>query len=91
MTKADAYWLIEELRKESFSKTYEEAFGIAQECIELVDLMPEHYVPVVRCKDCKYWAGEILGNRCRWHSGLEHMSMTPPDGFCSFGERRDTT
>jgi len=41
MTKAEAYWILEELRKECFSSLYAEAFGIAQECIEFADLMSE--------------------------------------------------
>ena len=26
-------------------------------------------VPVVRCKECKWWRGPIYGNRCSYHSG----------------------
>lgn len=43
----------------------------------------------VRCGECKYWMGEILGNRCKYHSGMEHITMMPPEGFCSYGERRE--
>lgn len=39
MTRAEAYWILEEIRKESFSADYAEALGIAQEAIEFVDLM----------------------------------------------------
>ena len=46
-------------------------------------------VEVVRCENCKFWLGEILGNRCKYHSGLYHIEMTPPDAFCSYGERRN--
>lgn len=46
-------------------------------------------VPVVRCKDCEYWSGEILGKRCKYHSGLYHMEETNPYDFCSHGVRKD--
>lgn len=41
MTKAEAYWILDELRKERLSELYGEACGIAQECIEFADLMQE--------------------------------------------------
>ena len=47
MTRAEAYWILEEIRKESFSADYVAALGIAQETIEFVDLMPKDMVPVV--------------------------------------------
>lgn len=44
-------------------------------------------VPVVRCKDCKYWQDNNGGYphpECRWGRG-----ETPDeDDFCSCGERR---
>ena len=36
-------------------------------------------VPVVRCKDCKYWD---RGNCYR-------LELSRPDDFCSYGERRE--
>lgn len=36
-------------------------------------------VPVVRCKDCKYWD---FGDCYR-------LELSHPDDFCSYGERRD--
>lgn len=45
-------------------------------------------VPVVRCKDCKYWQDNNGGyphDECRWGKG-----ETPdPDDYCSYGERKD--
>lgn len=45
-------------------------------------------VPVVRCKDCKYFQDNNSGyphDECRWGKG-----ETPdPDDFCSYGERKD--
>lgn len=48
-------------------------------------------VPVVRCKDCKYWGGVVFGNVCRrWSAPLAGMrNDTKPDDFCSYGERKD--
>lgn len=43
-------------------------------------------VPVVRCKDCKYW------QQARPNSGNCSMGFSPiayADDFCSFGERRE--
>ena len=44
-------------------------------------------VPVVRCKDCKYFQDNNSGyphDECRWGKG-----ETPdPDDFCSYGERK---
>ena len=53
----------------------------------LHDLPAADVVPVVRCKDCKYWQGnndDYPHEECRW--GREET----PDAndFCSYGERR---
>lgn len=82
MTKVDAYWILEEMRKECFSKDYAEALGIAQETIEFVDLMPKDMVAVVRCKDCKHRDGEV------GQPNIQCYQMHDDD-FCSYGERRD--
>ena len=41
-------------------------------------------VPVVRCKDCKYWRD--TDHTCREHSLVSPMTA---DDFCSKGERKD--
>lgn len=45
-------------------------------------------VPVVRCRDCKYWQDNNDGyphEECRWGHG-----ETPnEDDFCSYGERKN--
>ena len=45
-------------------------------------------VPVVRCRECKYWQdnnGSYPHDECRWGNG-----ETPdPDDFCSYGERKE--
>ena len=45
-------------------------------------------VPVVRCKECKWWRGPIYGNRCSYHSGPNHTEFYDADEFCSRGERK---
>lgn len=43
------------------------------------------FVPVVRCKDCKWYEGEN-------HNCLEEMGFAriwEPADYCSFGERKD--
>ena len=44
-------------------------------------------VPVVRCKDCKYWQDNNGGyphEECRWG----HGETPDANDFCSYGERR---
>lgn len=45
-------------------------------------------VPVVRCKDCKYWQDNNDGyphEECRWG----HGETPDANDFCSYGERKD--
>lgn len=45
-------------------------------------------VPVVRCKDCKYWQDNndnYPHEECRWG----HGETPDADDFCSYGERRE--
>lgn len=45
-------------------------------------------VPVVRCKDCKYWQDNNGGyphEECRWG----HGETPDANDFCSYGERKD--
>lgn len=54
----------------------------------LLSIPAADVVPVVRCKDCKYWQDNNDGyphDECRWGNG-----ETPdPDDFCSYGERKE--
>ena len=58
-------------------------------------------VPVVRCRECKYWGDEdgklqrsdgVLFARCKVHNYLldgRHTGWCPTDNdFCSYGERK---
>ena len=45
-------------------------------------------VPVVRCKDCKYWQDNNDGyphEECRWW----HGETQDANDFCSYGERKE--
>lgn len=52
------------------------------------DLLIENdFLPVVRCKDCKYWQDNNDGyphEECRWG----HGETPDANDFCSYGERR---
>ena len=53
------------------------------------ELMVSHdVIPVVRCKDCKFYEenAEAITRFCRRELGYMYAT---PDGFCSYGERKD--
>ena len=70
---------------------------------KLIDEIPAaDVVPVVRCRDCKYWGDEdgklqdsdgALCARCTVHNYLidgRHTGWCPTENdFCSYGERKD--
>ena len=53
------------------------------------DLLIENdFLPVVRCKDCKYWQDNNDGyphEECRWG----HGETPDANDFCSYGERKE--
>lgn len=57
----------------------DEAFADAIRIIESIE--PADVVPVVRCRDCKYYEG-------RHWCGLNETNFDP-DAFCSYGERKE--
>lgn len=49
-------------------------------------------VPVVRCKDCRYWRQEVSPTEhwvCAHHSFNERKMYTTPDFYCADGERKE--
>ena len=49
-------------------------------------------VPVVRCRECRYWRQEVSPTEhwvCAHHSFNERRLYTTPDFYCADGERRD--
>lgn len=58
--------------------------------IDVIDEQPvANVAEVVRCKDCKYWAGinKFGDGECGHLLGLHDVAQ--PGDFCSYGERRD--
>ena len=57
--------------------------------LDLVDSVPTvDAVPVVRCKDCKYWQDNndnYPHEECRWG----HGETPDANDFCSYGERKE--
>jgi hypothetical protein len=59
-------------------------------CIELVDIVPAaDVVPVVRCRDCKWWDNNSDLPGCV--NEFNGLVCSRPDDFCSYGERRGDT
>ena len=44
-------------------------------------------VPVVRCRECKWWHEDDDVGHCDNPDGLDNYAK--PDDFCSYGERKD--
>ncbi len=58
---------------------------------DLIDGVPTvDAVPVVRCKDCRYWRQEVSPTEhwvCAHHSFNERKMYTMPDFYCADGEK----
>lgn len=72
-----------------------EVQNIAKATLELL----KEQEPVVRCKDCKYYAVENYGSFCGYqvlaasdvstcHRWGDDVCMVTPDGYCFLAERR---
>ena len=44
-------------------------------------------VPVVRCRECKWWQEDDDIGHCDNPDGLDNYAK--PDDFCSYGERKE--
>ena len=89
MWRSEAWTILGELW-DNATEDQRKALRIAQRDIEFVDLMPDDMVPVVRCKDCKYYTTEdFYGNICCGCKLYCAMLDITPDGFCSYGERKE--
>lgn len=51
---------------------------------EVLRVNGQEYVPIVRCKDCKYWCDPEY-EMCILEGGME---CALPNDFCSDGERK---
>lgn len=57
-------------------------------CIAVLeDMQTVDAVPVVRCRECKHCDPE--NHHCDHHMGTVAPLRREPDGFCSYGERKD--
>lgn len=58
--------------------------------VEFVDIMAEvstvDAVPVVRCRECKYYKPDEYQCGCDCPAGLPYVKA---DDYCSYGQRRD--
>ena len=55
--------------------------------IELIEKAPTiDAVPVVRCRECKWWQEDDDIGHCDNPDGLDNYAKS--DDFCSYGERR---
>ena len=75
----------------------------AEDVIMMIETAPTvDAVPVVRCRECKYWGDEdgkmqcsdgVLFARCKIHNYLldgRHTGWCPTENdFCSYGERKE--
>lgn len=79
------YRLIFETNNPEF---YKEMELIARRCIDGLPAIDA--VPVVRCKDCKYYVN-YCGEKCCdiFLDGKEEPYQTKPTDFCSYGEREE--
>lgn len=83
----DADMLKTELLECDFLTEYEK-FIHEEDFIKFVNVQPTiDAVPVVRCKDCKYYVN-YCGEKCCdiFLDGKEEPYQTKPTDFCSFGE-----
>lgn len=58
-------------------------------CESLAVLPTADAVPVVRCRDCKWWNGYY--RECEspnWNTGTDEYIVQPAGMFCGWGERR---
>lgn len=63
-----------------------EEYGVFMKLLEACDT-----VQVVRCRDCNFLCDDGSTWGCGWHcSCLAVNDGAPPDGFCAWGERRES-
>ena len=92
MKRSEAYHILQNMYDEA-TEEQRAAISIAMDDIEFVDLMPDDMVAVVLCKDCKYRSPYFDSGKycctlwqCRCCGSADFVK---PDGFCSYGERKD--
>ena len=95
--------LLSEAIHENVPAPYDDASWAKDNCLAEVEMAPTvDAVPVVRCRECKYWGDEdgklqdsdgVLFARCKVHNYLidgRHTGWCPTENdFCSYGERKE--
>ena len=62
--------------------------GAVSGCMKHIDNAPTiDAVPVVRCRECKWWQEDDDIGHCDNPDGLDNYAK--PDDFCSYGERKE--
>ena len=65
--------------------------GLSKRTHEVLDILDESQtidaVPVVRCRECKWWKEDDDIGHCDNPDGLDNYAK--PEDFCSYGERKE--
>lgn len=72
--------------KQALGDAHFQNYGYA--IMVIADVPSVDAVEVVRCKDCKHWKPEPMGDVMMCYSGMCGR-WTTPDDFCSYGRRKD--
>ena len=66
---------------------YEDASWAKENCLAEIEAAPTmDAVPVVRCRECKWWQEDDDIGHCDNPDGLDNYAK--PDDFCSYGKRK---
>ena len=83
MSLIDTDALKEGLKEKMFGHPFERIF-----LSSVVDSEPTiDAVPVVRCRECKWWQADDDVGHCDNPDGLDNYAK--PEDFCSYGERKE--
>ena len=67
---------------------YEDASWAKENCLAEIEAAPTmDAVPVVRCRECKWWQEDDDIGHCDNPDGLDNY--VKPEDFCSYGERKE--
>ena len=79
---------LSEVIYDNVSALYEDAVCAKEDCLTEVYAAPTvDAVPVVRCRECKWWQEDNDIGHCDNPDGLDNYAK--PEDFCSYGERKE--
>lgn len=92
----DNCWVFDEHKDDNGTCVWVESKSITESSNELIERQND-VIEVVRCKDCRHYEQDVwrevdgvpiivAHHVCYFWNGACHVK---PDGFCSFGERRE--